>query len=154
MKEFLLQAALGFVVGTILVFGINEGMQHKYDEGKRDGIAEQTRIQEKAAVREKERKDEEKNKIELVAQSKIAAAEADAAFARSTADRLRGEIERIRNSILQETGAQPASESGRATIVLLADLFEKSSKRNEQLAQFADHAYNAAKTCEAQYNSL
>ncbi|AHG23454.1 putative lysis accessory protein [Edwardsiella phage eiAU-183] len=77
---------------------------------------------------------------------------ADADAARRTADGLRAEIAAIRRTILQYSDSQPAGSSTGKTAVLLTDVLEKSVRRNEELAAFADRSWEAANLCELSYD--
>lgn len=84
--------------------------------------------------------------------------EAEANAAAADANASIGRLHQRLNKILADTSTETTGTGlkGRTpneTIVLLTNVFQKSVKRNRQLAEFADKSWNAAKQCYDSYNS-
>lgn len=85
---------------------------------------------------------------------KLDAARADAAAATAAGQRLRAQLAAYRRAAGQDsTSAAVRSATDTATSVL-ADLLSRCSERREELAQYADTARGAGKTCERAYDAL
>lgn len=122
----------------------------RYDAGKSQAIADQKDADEK----ERQRRDAEKQKIQGDAQQRLDAARNDAIAAESSAKRLRGELNRIRQLAIQYTGTKSSGKTTREVVVMLAQLLDESSDAYRRTAEEADRYYNAGLTCERQYESL
>ena len=89
-------------------------------------------------------------------QTRIDLARRDAGAARAAADSLRADVARYR------AAARAASNPGSATagpaaadaLDLLADLFSRADQRAGELAEFADAAHAAGRTCQRSYDAL
>lgn len=158
----LLKAAIPYIVGIVVIIALYLFVSHKWNEvietAKHDGIEEG----KQAVARDYEAKAAilrgqlaaDKEEIERNANSQKEAAEADAAFARATSDRLFAELNKIRG-ITGNAGVTFAPGTSTAKAVgMLADMLEESIRRGNEMAQFADNAYNAGLTCEIQYDKL
>ena len=119
-----------------------------------DGYAKAITEQKAADEQEEQRRNAELQKIQADAQQRIDAARNDAVNATAKSGRLQQQLANIRKQLVgystTESIGNPAAETG----VLLSDVLSKSVERNRQLADYADRAWEAGLTCEAQYNSL
>lgn len=122
----------------------------RYDAGYAKAIAEQ----KEADKREEQRRDAEKQKIQADAQQRIDVARRDAVDAESSAKRMRGEIDRIRQLASQYTGTESSGKTTREVIIMLGRMLEESNDAYRRTAEEADGYYNAGLTCEMQYDSL
>lgn len=125
-----------------------------YANGVEAGKAELRQAIDQERVIESKRQSQEKEEIEQNAQAKIEAAKADRANALATSDRLRTELDKVRD-IARDSGL--AFSTGTSTgqvISMLADMLEESNRNYIATAGEADDYYIAGKTCEAQYDSL
>ena len=122
----------------------------RYDAGYAKAIAEQ----KEADKQEEQRRDAEKQKIQDDAQQRIDVARRDAVDAESSAKRLRGELDRIRQLASQYTGTQSPGKTTREVVVMLTQLLDESNDAYRRTAEEADRYYNAGLTCERQYDSL
>lgn len=134
-----------WIRGEIIDYG-----DQRYNAGKVQAIADQKDADEK----ERQRRDAEKQKIQADAQQRLDAARNDAIAAESSAKRLRGELDRIRQLASQYTGTQPPGKTTREVVVMLAQLLDESNDAYRRTAEEADGYYNAGLTCERQYDSL
>ena len=122
----------------------------RYDAGYAKAIAEQ----KEADKREEQRRDSEKQKIQADAQQRIDVARNDAVNAESSANRLRGELNRIRQLAIGYTGPQSPGKTTREVVIVLTQLLDESNDAYRRTAEEADGYYNAGLTCERQYDSL
>lgn len=122
----------------------------RYDAGYAKAIAEQ----KEADKREEQRRDAEKQKIQADAQQRVDVARRDAVDAESSANRLRGELNRIRQLAIGYTGPQSSGKTAREVIIMLGGMLEESNDAYRRTAEEADGYYNAGLTCERQYDSL
>lgn len=102
----------------------------------------------------KAEREKEKATSEREAQHRIDQARSDALDAASRAGRLQQQLVAIRKQLGQYNDAIGAGPSAADTGVLLADVLSKSLERNRQLAEYADRAADAGRTCERQYDAL
>lgn len=132
----------------------HQSMTERYNAGVLDGkLAVVTDYEAKAAILRGQLASD-KEEIERNAKSQKDAAEADAAFARATSDRLFAELNKVRG-ITNNAGVTIAPGTSTAKAVsMLADMLEESIRRGDEMAKFADDAYNAGTTCEIQYDKL
>lgn len=92
---------------------------------------------------------------EAKGQAGIAAARADAAGARSSFERLHGEVERIISARLSgDPAATAVSASATSSTRMLAELFRRADERAGVLAETADEARSRGLTCERAYEAL
>lgn len=134
-----------WVRGEIIDYG-----DQRYDAGKAQAIADQKDADEK----ERQRRDAEKQKIQAYAQQRLDAARNDAIAAESSAKRLRGELDRIRQLASQYTGTQSSGKTTREVVVMLTQLLDESNDAYRRTAEEADRYYNAGLICERQYDSM
>lgn len=134
-----------WIRGEIIDYG-----DQRYDAGKSQAIADQKDADEK----ERQRRDAEKQKIQADAQQRLDAARNDAIAAESSAKRLRGELDRIRQLAIQYTGTQSSGKTTREVVVMLTELLDESNDAYRRTAEEADRYYNAGLTCERQHDSL
>lgn len=127
---------------------------HQYAKGRDAGIAWQK--QEQAKVNEKTRADREAEKERLEKQHAVEAAalRVDADAARNAADGLRAQLNRIRRLSADYSATVGLGATGDTTVLLLADVLEKSVERNRQLAEYADRARAGGQLCERSYDAL
>lgn len=122
----------------------------RYDAGYAKAIAEQ----KEADKREEQRRDAEKQKIQADAQQRIDVARRDAVDAESSAKRMRGELDRIRQLASKYTGTEPSGKTASEVIIMLGGMLEESNDAYRRTAEEADGYYNAGLTCQNQYDSL
>ena len=122
----------------------------RYDAGYAKAIAEQ----KEADKREEQRRDAEKQKIQAEAQQRIDVARRDAVDAESSAKRMRGELDRIRQLASRYTGTESSGKTAREVIIMLGGMLEESNDAYRRTAEEADGYYNAGLTCQRQYDSL
>lgn len=122
----------------------------RYDAGYAKAIAEQ----KEADKREEQRRDAEKQKIQVDAQQRIDVARRDAVDAESSAKRMRGELDRIRQFASKYTGTESSGKTAREVIIMLGGMLEESNDAYRRTAEEADRYYNAGLTCQLQYDSL
>ena len=134
-----------WVRGEIIDYG-----DQRYEAGHAKAIADQKSADEKEEVR----RNAEKQKIQADAQQRVDAARNDAIAAESSAKRLRGELDRIRQLASQYTGTQSSGKTAREVVVMLAQLLDESNDAYRRTAGEADRYYNAGLVCERQYDSL
>ena len=129
-------------------------LQNRYDEGYNAGISYQKGEQAKADETETQRREGEKSDIERSAISRAEAAIADRANAIASFDRVRSELDRIRELASNYTGPQSTSTSTRQVVVMLTDMLTTSNEAYRRTAEEADNYYNAGLICQNQYLSL
>lgn len=141
----------GVALLTLVVYGkwVNYGKE-KYNAGYLAAVEVQ-KTKDKEASEQHER---DKKTIETEAQSRVDAARADAASAAVKSGRLQQQLAAIRKQLVDYSRAESTGNPAAATGVLLSDVLTKSVERNRQLAEYADAAREAGKTCERQYRSL
>lgn len=122
----------------------------RYEAGQAKAIADQKSADKKEEVR----RDAEKQKIQADAQQRVDAARNDAVAAESSANRLRGELDRIRQLAIGYTGPQSSGKTTREVVIVLTQLLDESNNAYRRTAEEADRYYNAGLTCETQYDSL
>ena len=111
----------------------------RYDAGYAKAIAEQ----KEADKREEQRRDAEKQKIQAEAQQRIDVARRDAVDAESSAKRMRGELDRIRQLASRYTGTESSGKTAREVIIMLGGMLEESNDAYRRTADEADGYYNA-----------
>lgn len=122
----------------------------RYDAGYAKAFAKQ----KEADKREEQRRDAEKQKIQADAQQRIDVARRDAVDAESSAKRMRGELDRIRQLASKYTGTESSGKTAREVVIMLTQLLDESNNAYRRTAEEADRYYNAGLTCETQYDSL
>ena len=146
--------AAAFAAG-LLIAGTAQGW--RYGEQLADIRAEQAQAVTDAVTKAREEEQRRINTMEAIAndtRSKLDAAHADAATARTAAAGLRQQLAdyRTRNACNPATagGGTPAEDP----LFLLSDLLSRADERAGALAEFADRAHLAGRACEAAYDSL
>ena len=129
----------------------------RYGEQIADIRAAQAQAVTDAVTKAREEEQRRINTLEVIAndtRSKLDAAHADAATARTAAAGLRQQLAdyRTRNacSAAVTGGGAPAEDP----LVLLSELLSRADERAGELAVFADRAHLAGRACEAAYDSL
>lgn len=122
----------------------------RYAEGKAQAIEDQKAADKK----EEQRRNAELQKIQADAQQRIDAARRDAIDAESSAKRMRGELDRIRQLASQYTGTESSGKTAREVIIMLGGMLEESNDAYRRTAEEADGYYNAGLSCQLQYDSL
>lgn len=153
-------------IGLVLALGILAGAcyltwlvtdsqwQSKYDSQQTAYADASAKAQQAARDKEQEYATNLK-KVQGEADARVAESAADAASANAAVDRLYAKLNKIlANTSTEVTGTRQQGKSPNETIVLLANVLQKSVERNRQLAAFADESWNAAATCEASYNAV
>ena len=143
-----------FAAGLILA-GTVQGW--RYGEQIADIRAEQAQAVTEAVTQARAEDQRRIKKMEVIAndtRSKLDAANADAATARTAAAGLRQQLADYR----QRTRCSPATTGGSTPaedpLFLLSDLLSRADERAGELAEFADRAHLAGRACEAAYDSL
>lgn len=143
-----------FAVGLILA-GTVQGW--RYGEQIADIRAAQAQAVTAAVTAAREEEQRRINTLEVIAddtRSKLDAAQADAATARTAAAGLRQQLadyrQRARCNPTPTGGGTPAEDP----LFLLSDLLSRADERAGELAEFADRAHLAGRACEAAYDSL
>ena len=146
--------AAAFAAGLILA-GTVQGW--RYGKQIADIRAEQAKAVTAAVTAAREEEQRRINTLEVIAndtRSKLDAAHADAATARTAAAGLRQQLADYR----QRTRCSPATTGGSTPaedpLFLLSDLLSRADERAGELAEFADRAHLAGRACEAAYDSL
>lgn len=134
-----------WVRGEVIEYG-----DHRYAEGKAQAIEDQKAADKK----EEQRRNAELQKIQADAQQRIDAARNDAVNAESSAKRMRGELDRIRQLASRYTGTESSGKTAREVIIMLGGMLEESNDAYRRTAEEADWYYNAGLTCQRQYDSL
>ena len=134
-----------WVRGEVIEYG-----DQRYAEGKAQAIAEQKAADEQ----EEQRRNAELQKIQADAQQRIDAARRDAVDAESSAKRMRGELDRIRQLASKYTGTESSGKTAREVVIVLTQLLDESNNAYRRTAEEADRYYNAGLTCQKQYDSL
>lgn len=149
---------LPFLLFGLLLAGIwayhSHSVHTAYDQGHKDGVNYQQNLQKEADNELASQRQKEKEALERNAQSQIAQAQSDADFAHATVDRLRSQLDAVKQLAESNTGSQPVGASAVQTVRVLAELFQESLERNRALAKFADASYNAGQLCERSYDAL
>ncbi|TNV22134.1 DUF2514 domain-containing protein [Buttiauxella sp. B2] len=148
-KPLVILALLAAMAVGCWVAWVNHGTA-RYDAGYAQAQADQ-RIADDKTKQERER---EKVQNEREAQERIDKARNDARIAAERAGRLQQQIAAIRKQLTEYSASIGAGPSTGDTGVLLADVLSQSLERNLQLAEYADRAAEAGRTCERQYDSL
>lgn len=134
-----------WIRGEVIEYG-----DQRYAEGKAQAIADQKAADKK----EEQRRNAELQKIQADAQQRIDVARRDAVDAESSAKRMRGELDRIRQLASQYTGTESSGKTAREVIIMLGGMLEESNDAYRRTAEEADGYYNAGLTCQRQYDSL
>jgi len=153
-------------IGLVLALGILAGAcyltwlvtdsqwQSKYDSQQTAYADASAKAQQAARDKEQEYATNLK-KVQGEADARVAKSTADAASANAAVDRLYAKLNKIlANTSTEVTGTRQQGKSANETVILLANVLQKSVERNRQLAAFADESWNAAATCEASYNAV
>lgn len=150
---------IALLAGLAIAGGLAASGVWLYQKGDANGYERYKAAQNQRdlqAMAKRKAEDDQRQAAKAADEAAAAAARdqaiADAASARASADRLRGELAAIRRTVMQYSDAKPARTGAGETAILLADVLEKSVRRNEQLADFADRAWEAARLCEVSYD--
>lgn len=129
----------------------------RYGEQLAEINAEQAQAVADAVTKARAEDQRRINTMEVIAndtRSKLDAAHADAATARTTAAGLRQQLADYR----QRNTCSPATAGGSTPtedpLFLLSDLLSRADERAGELAEFADRAHLAGRACETAYDSL
>lgn len=147
------QLAIIIIVATGALWARSEIISYgeqQYAVGYAKAVAEQKAADEQ----EEQRRDAEKQKIQADAQQRLDTARNDAIAAESSAKRLRGELDRIRQLASQYAGTQSSGKTTREVVVMLTQLLDESNDAYRRTAEEADRYYNSGLTCQKQYESL
>ena len=146
--------AAAFAAG-LLIAGTVQGW--RYGEQIAEINAAQAQAVTDAVTQARAEEQRRINTLEVIAndtRSKLDAAHADAATARTAAASLRQQLAdyRTRNACRPAVtgGGTPAEDP----LYLLSDLLSRADERAGELAEFADRAHIAGRACEAAYDSL
>lgn len=155
-----------FYIGLILALAVIAGAcyltwlvtdshwQSKYNTQQTEYADASAKAQQAAREKEQEYAASLKN-IQREADTRIAKSVADAASANASVNRLYAKLNKIlADTSTEVTGTRQQGKSASETVVLLANVLQKSIERNRQLAAFADESWDAAATCEASYNAV
>lgn len=148
--------ALGILAGACyLTWLITDSQwQSKYDSQQTAYADASAKAQQSARDKEQEYATNLK-KIQGEANARVAESAADAASANAAVNRLYAKLNKIlANTSAEVTGTRQQGKSANETVVLLANVLQKSVERNRQLAAFADESWNAAAMCEASYDAV
>lgn len=160
MKSPLILAAVAALVGGIL-FGTAVGaiQQYRINSITASHARELQQYAQAAADAQYAARQEEQRRIQAIqevqtnARQEIEQANADAAAARTTADRLRNEVARVSQSA-RNTAVAGGGATGTDTIGLLAELFSRADERAGELAGIADQSRIRGLACERAYNQM
>ena len=143
-----------FAVGLLLA-GTVQGW--RYGKQIVDIRAEQAQAVTEAVTQAREEEQRRIKDLEVIAddtRNKLDAANADAVASRAAAAGLRQQLadfrQRARCNPTAAGGGTPAEDP----LFLLSDLLSRVDERAGELAEFADRAHIAGRTCEAAYDSL
>ena len=144
-----------FAVGLILA-GTVQGW--RYGEQIADIRAEQAQAVTDAVTKARAEEQRRINTLEVIAndtRNKLDAAQADAVASRAAAAGLRQQLADFR----QRARCSPPPVAGGSTpaedpLYLLSVVLTRADDRAGELAEFADRAHIAGRTCEAAYDSL
>jgi ATPase subunit of ABC transporter with duplicated ATPase domains len=148
-KQLLIMSMLAaLVTGGIIAWHVHGSTQYEagYAQAQADAKA--------AIAREKKQNEKDKETNEREAQQRIDQARNDALDAASRAERLQQQLVAIRKQLGQYNHSLGVGPSAADTGILLADVLSQSLERNRQLAEYADRAAEAGRTCERQYDAL
>ena len=143
-----------FVAGLVLAATV-QGW--RYGEQIADIRAEQAQAVTDAVTKAREEEQRRINTLEVIAndtRSKLDAAHADAATARTAAASLRQQLADYRQCARCNPAATGGSTPAEDPLVLLSELLSRADERAGELAVFADRAHLAGRACEAAYDSL
>lgn len=160
MKSPLILAAVAALIGGVLFGGaVGVVQQMRIASIRADHLATLQRYAQAAADAEYQARQEEQRRIQAInevqtnARQEIEQANADAAAARTTANRLRAELARISQSA-RDTAVASGGKAGADALDLLADLFSRVDETAGELASAADDARIRGLACERAYQSL
>ena len=129
----------------------------RYGEQIADIRAAQAQAVTDAVTKAREEEQRRINTLEVIAndtRSKLDAAHADAATARTAAAGLRQQLADYRTRNACSPAATGGSTPAEDPLFLLSDLLSRADERAGELADFADRAHIAGRACEAAYDSL
>ena len=143
-----------FAVGLLLA-GTVQGWRYGKQIAEINAAQAQAVTDAVTAAREEEQR--RINNLEVIAddtRSKLDAAHADAATARTAAAGLRQQLADFRQRARCNPPVAGGSTPAEDPIFLLSDLLSRADERAGELAEFADRAHIAGRACEIAYDSL
>ena len=143
-----------FAAGLILA-GAVQGW--RYGEQIADIRAEQAQAVTDAVTAAREEEQRRINTLEVIAddaRNKLDAAQADAVAARNAAVSLRKQLADYRARVRSNPSATGGGATAEDPLYLLSVVLTRADDRAGELAEFADRAHIAGRTCEAAYDSL
>ena len=143
-----------FIAGLVLA-GTVQGW--RYGEQIADIRAAQAQAVAEAVTQARAEDQRRINTLEVIAndtRSKLDAAHADAATARTAAASLRQQLADYRTRNACNPAIAGGSTPAEDPLFLLSDLLSRADERAGELAEFADRAHLAGRACEAAYDSL
>ena len=143
-----------FAVGLLLA-GTVQGW--RYGEQIADIRAEQAQAVTNAVTAARAEEQRRINTLEVIAddtRNKLDAAQADAATARTAAAGLRKQLADYRARVRSNPAATGGGATAEDPLYLLSVVLTRADDRAGELAEFADRAHIAGRTCEAAYDSL
>lgn len=129
----------------------------RYGEQLADIRAAQAQAVTAAVTKARAEEQRRINTLEVIAddtRSKLDAAHADAATARTAAASLRQQLADYRKRSACSPAATGGSTPAEDPLFLLSDLLSRADERAGELADFADRSHIAGRACEAAYDSL
>ena len=154
IDQRILTPAAAFAAGLLIAATV-QGW--RYGERIAGIRAEQAQAVADAVMKAREEEQRRINTLEVIAddtRSKLDAAQADAATARTAAAGLRQQLadyrQRARSNPAVTGGGTPTEDP----LFLLSDLLSRADERARELAEFADRSHLAGRACEAAYDSL
>lgn len=160
------KVGIGIAVATAMYFAVSTYNEQLRDQGRKEVQREWDKDKAdriSAALAQKVQADKDRAALEAQqqendrdAQLQIDAARADAARARSLAQRLRDAADaRARSDLAhQATRAQGISPPAEASCGVLADVLKLADERAGILAEYADRARIAGQQCERDYDAI
>lgn len=160
MKSPLILATIAALVGGFLFGGaVGVIQQYRINAMTAKHATQLQQYAQAAADAQYAARQEEQRRIEAIyevqtnARQEIEQANAAAAAARATANRLRAEVARISQSA-RDTAVASGGKAGADALDLLADLFSRVDATAGELASAADDARIRGLACERAYQSL
>lgn len=138
------------ILAGLLATGVWWYGSTRYDAGYAAATSEQA----DKIKRTRDTLEKEKRTNEAEAQARIDAAHADAVAAAGNAGRLQQQIAAIRAELRNGASTIGISPPTGTTTNMLAVVLGESVERNRALAEYADRAAAAGRTCERQYDAI
>ena len=147
-----------YVVVALLVLAAVLFYNHQISESRQEGfdagVSHQKGVQAEADQEEGDRRDAEKERLERQHQAKVESMSADIANADATNDRLRGEIDSLREYLGKVAGAEPNGTSTIQIARVLTELYRESVEQYGKVAEEAERYRIAGEQCELQYDAM